>query len=454
MIKELNQPDKDPGNSASFFAKLWERFRAFFSLFPEFAHETMVADPTGVLRAWRERALKILVFFTLLLKLPIVVKLLENGSEILPGWTILFFLILYVPSILIVLVERISITRRTYLLMGLKLISGTTQLVSTQLLGSGRLTLMMVPAMALVLAGPVVAIHFVILCSAVLGTTMYLVANGIIEPATLYNGIVPPEYLVLQGKMWLVEVFPHLYLMGHFLFLHERTLVAVSDARKQLDAEAEKNRKLELEMHRIAEQERQKLGAELHDGLCQHLTATLLKCSSLLFVLKEENKPECAPVEKIKSSVEKSIALAYQISRGLVPVRIEPDALIPALQELCLAKWTESNIECNFVAETAAQIDNPETALQLYRIASEAITNAVKHSGCSVIRVKISGNDKEFLLEISDNGGGIECEVNNSGGMGLSIMEYRASLIGGVLETRNTGSEGFTVICRLPLEKL
>jgi signal transduction histidine kinase len=338
--------------------------------------------------------------------------------------------------------------------MGLKLISGTTQLVSTQLLGSGRLTLMMVPAMALVLAGPVVAIHFVILCSAVIGTTIILVTNGIIEPTTIYNGIVPAEYLFLQGKMWLVEVFPHLYLMGHFLFLHEKTLVAVSDARKQLDEESDKNRKLELEMHRIAEQERQKLGAELHDGLCQHLTATLLKCSSLIYVMKEEEKPEFSSVEKIRNSVEKSISLAYQISRGLVPVRIEPDALIPALQELCLAKWTESNIECNFVAEADAQIAIPETALQLYRIASEAINNAVKHSGCSVIRVKISNSDSEFFLEISDNGKGINEDPGKPGGMGLSIMEYRAGLIGGALEARNNYPEGFTVICRLPLAKL
>ncbi len=290
----------------SFLAKYWNRFWSFISLFPEFDHASMVADPAGVLRAWRERALKILVFFTLLLKLPIVIKLIGSGSEVLPGWAILFFLILYIPSILIVLIESVPISRRTYLLMGLKLISGTTQLVSTQLLGSGRLTLMMVPAMALVLAGPAVAIHFVIICSVVIGTTMYL--------------------------------------------------VAVSDARKQLDEESEKNRKLELEMHRIAEQERQRLGAELHDGLCQHLTATLLKCSSLMYVLKEEEKPELAAVEKISGAVEKSIALAYQISRGLVPVRIEADALVPALQELCLAKWTESNIECNFVAETEAQI--------------------------------------------------------------------------------------------------
>lgn len=454
MAEELNMQESKQTQPVSFLAKYWNRFWSFISLFPEFDHASMVADPAGVLRAWRERALKILVFFTLLLKLPIVIKLIGSGSEVLPGWAILFFLILYIPSILIVLIESVPISRRTYLLMGLKLISGTTQLVSTQLLGSGRLTLMMVPAMALVLAGPAVAIHFVIICSVVIGTTMYLVANGIIEPATVYNGVVPTEYLILQGKMWLVEVFPHLYLMGHFLFLHERTLVAVSDARKQLDEESEKNRKLELEMHRIAEQERQRLGAELHDGLCQHLTATLLKCSSLMYVLKEEEKPELAAVERISGAVEKSIALAYQISRGLVPVRIEPDALVPALQELCLAKWTESNIECNFVAETEAQIDNPEVALQLYRIASEAITNAVKHSGCSAIRVKISSSERELLLEITDNGGGIECESNNSGGMGLSIMEYRASLIGGFLETINNHSEGFTVLCHIPLEKI
>ncbi|MEW6713002.1 MAG: histidine kinase, partial [Candidatus Riflebacteria bacterium] len=314
----MNSPEKSSNSSGPVFGRWWGRFWSFISLFPEFDHASMVNDPAGVLRAWRERALKILVFFTLLLKLPIVIKLLGSGSEVVPNWAIIAFLLLYIPSVLIVLIERIPIAGRTYLLMGLKVASGATQLVSTQLLGSGRLTLLMVTPMALILGGPVVAVHFVIICSIIIGLTIYLVSTGVIQPATVLNGIVSDEYLILQGKMWLVEALPNLYLMGHFLFLHERTLVAVSDARKELDAESEKNRRLELEMHRIAEQERQKLGAELHDGLCQHLTATLLKCSSLMYVLKEAEKPELEPVEKIRSSVEKSIALAYQVSRGLV----------------------------------------------------------------------------------------------------------------------------------------
>ncbi|KAF1080653.1 MAG: hypothetical protein GQF41_3063 [Candidatus Rifleibacterium amylolyticum] len=450
----MEQSDERTIESKSFLSLCGNRLRSLLTLFPEVDDAFLVNDPTGVMKAWRERALKILVFFTLILKSPIVIKLFMGDSKIVPRWAILLFILLFAASILIVLVEKISLTRRIYLLLGLKAITGITQLVSTQLLGSGRLNLMMLPVMGLILGGPIVAVHFAILCALAIGVTIYLISTGIIQPATVYQGIVPVEYLVLQGTMWLVEVLPHLYLIGHFFLLQERTLVAVSDARIRADVEAEKNRRMEIEINRIAEEERQKLGAELHDGLCQHLTATLLKCSSLMYVLKEQGKPEYDSVENIRAAVEKSIGMAYQVSRGLVPVRIEPDALVPALQELCRIRSVDSNKDCVFVCEADLQISKPEVALHLYRIASEAITNAIKHSGGAEVTVSISIVGQELFLEIADDGKGNRIENRNSNGMGLRIMEYRAGLIGGTLAIKDGESGGSCVVCRIPVGRL
>jgi signal transduction histidine kinase len=135
------------------------------------------------------------------------------------------------------------------------------------------------------------------------------------------------------------------------------------------------------------------------------------------------------------------------LSRGLSPVAVESHGLMAGLLELTLTTQRLSRIACRFQCTEPVPVSDNSVATHLYRIAQEAIHNAVKHARPKTITVTLSRSGPEALLEIVDDGPGLIQNSERNGGMGLRTMKYRADVIGGKLELSSAPAEGTRVAC-------
>jgi len=212
------------------------------------------------------------------------------------------------------------------------------------------------------------------------------------------------------------------------------------------------SKKLEHEVLAISEAGHQRIGADLHDGLGQHLTGIACLTTALAGTLKAAGLPECAAAEEIARLVRDAIAQTRAIARGLSPVQMEHYGLQSALEDLAYEIHRLHGIECRFDGHAANPVYDHATAVNLYRIAQEAVNNALKHAAPSRIRIRLALAEDRGTLSIEDDGKGfVPATGKKSGdGLGLRIMGYRASMIGGTLEISGRPRDGTLVQCRFP----
>ncbi|MFN9714436.1 MAG: sensor histidine kinase [Planctomycetota bacterium] len=144
----------------------------------------------------------------------------------------------------------------------------------------------------------------------------------------------------------------------------------------------------------------------------------------------------------------------HKLSHGIMPVQIGAQGLQAALANLASSTNADQRLNCHFESVGTGAISNDAVATQLYRIAQESVTNSIKHGKASDIQISLTQSPVETVLEISDNGTGFEptetAEVSAQGGLGLRIMRYRASIIGGELRVSRNRENGTTVRCMIP----
>jgi signal transduction histidine kinase len=207
--------------------------------------------------------------------------------------------------------------------------------------------------------------------------------------------------------------------------------------------------RLEGKIVQLGEEERQHLGREIHDGLCQQLTAALLRCTALHEQLSGRKMTEAAQAQRLRILIQEMLDGAYIISKGLWPVGPEPDALVPALQAMAQRISNEFDLHCEFHHEGEIEGVDGQTAMHLYRIAQEGAANAIKHARASRIRVLLKADAAGILLSITDDGCGLPGTAKPRNGMGLSIMAHRARSIGGKLAITRAEGGGTLVSCRI-----
>ena len=151
----------------------------------------------------------------------------------------------------------------------------------------------------------------------------------------------------------------------------------------------------------------------------------------------------------VAAALDRTRSKVRGLSRGLLPVELEEGLLADAIGQLVNSTTTGSHIACKFDCPHPAPVFDGRVAVQLYRIAQEALSNAVRHSGARKIRIILDQKNGETVLTIEDAGEGLWSEAAQAGGMGLRTMRYRAGLIGGKLEIGPRPSGGTQVVCRL-----
>jgi two-component system sensor histidine kinase NreB len=206
---------------------------------------------------------------------------------------------------------------------------------------------------------------------------------------------------------------------------------------------------LEKQVLEISDRERRRIGQDLHDGLGQHLTGIELMVQSLEGILQTSSPSDAAQAAKISQHVRDAIRQAKSLARGLSPVDLEANGLMSALQELAVTIRDIFRINGSFYAPQPVLINDNDLATHLFRIAQEAVSNAVKHSGATSIQIELRTVDDQIVLSVADNGRGIKPQ-SDGGGMGLRIMDYRATIIDGKISVQSQPGKGTKVICSAP----
>jgi signal transduction histidine kinase len=214
------------------------------------------------------------------------------------------------------------------------------------------------------------------------------------------------------------------------------------------DEIAERER-LEREILDVSERERRRIGRDLHDSLGQLLTGTALAGQVLEERLASKAIAEATDVTRIVMLVEQGIELTRSLARGLDPVEIEGEGLADSFRELAAKTSEIPSTRCEYHPGVPVTVSDGVTATHLYRIAQEAITNAIKHGRARRIVVRLDGAPERVRLTVHDNGVGIADAHARGNGMGLRIMAHRAAVMGGTFEVRSEPSGGTTVICEM-----
>ena len=213
-------------------------------------------------------------------------------------------------------------------------------------------------------------------------------------------------------------------------------------------AAAIERRVLEEELLNVSSREQQRIGQDLHDSLCQQLAGIEFRNSVLVQQLGKNSKAK-AEASQIGELIRNATKQARALARGLAPVEIEPDGLMAALTRLAANAANLFRIACTFECLQPVLLGDGTSATHLYRIAQEAIGNAVKHGRAKAVVVSLKQIDGELVLTIEDNGSGFNQEQSLGEGMGLRIMDYRAEMIGATLRIDSIKGKGTTVACRL-----
>src|SRR6056297_254500 len=211
-----------------------------------------------------------------------------------------------------------------------------------------------------------------------------------------------------------------------------------------------RRRELEHRLIEIGNEERRRIGRDLHDGLGQMLTGIRMLAESLARKLHANAVPGAEEVKEIAEMINEADGIARSIARDMVQVEIEKKGLEVAVDELCLKIEKMTGVSCKLNIEKDFEIENQTRALHLYRIIQEAINNAVKHGKANSIDIQILEHDHHISIEIQDDGVGFSDQPSDQEGKGIQIMEYRARMMGGNLDLLRTESNRTMVRCLIP----
>lgn len=205
---------------------------------------------------------------------------------------------------------------------------------------------------------------------------------------------------------------------------------------------------LERRLLTVSDDEQQRIGADLHDGLGQQLTGLSCMAAALRDRLKGGRAADAEQADLIAGLANEAIAHSRALARGLCPVQLENAGLVLALEELAGQAHTLHGVECSFELKGEAPQCDHLTALHLYRITQEAIHNAVRHGKARSVRVTLTSRYRQHRLAIVDDGHGFPVDAHgHAPGGGLRLMGYRAAVIGGNLTVDSRPERGTRITC-------
>ncbi len=209
-------------------------------------------------------------------------------------------------------------------------------------------------------------------------------------------------------------------------------------------------KRLENAILEVSAAEQRRIGQDLHDGLGQHLTGIAFMSKVQEQKLAEKGLAEATEAARIVGLVNEAINKTRQLAHGLLPVIAEEHGLMSALKRWAAEVEELFHITCRLSEGQPVLIHDANVSTHLYRIAQEAVNNAIRHGQARNIMISLSAKRGSGTLQIKDDGSGLPESAASRSGMGIQIMNYRARMIGGSLKVE-TPPGGVTITCQFPL---
>ncbi len=209
---------------------------------------------------------------------------------------------------------------------------------------------------------------------------------------------------------------------------------------------------LEKKLAELTIREQRRIGQDVHDGLGQELTGLGHMAKTLKHQLQSRALPEADTAAELADGIQRTRMQVRSIIKNLIPVEIDTEGLLSALRDLTLNTEQRSGIHCRFACDRPVPLHDANVATHLFRIAQEAVNNAVKHGQPKNIVVTLYSDEKLIVLSVRDDGVGLKSQTSSSSGMGLDIMRHRAAVIGACLDIRRVKQGGSVVSCFLTQE--
>ncbi len=210
-------------------------------------------------------------------------------------------------------------------------------------------------------------------------------------------------------------------------------------------------KRLEAEILQVSEHEQRRIAEDLHDGVGQQLGGISCLSEVLKKNLAEQGSPEAEAAAKISRLLTAAMAQTRSLARGLHPVAPETNGLMSALEDLAKRVSDLFQVACHFECPQPVLIEDNNLATHLYRIAQEAVTNAVKHGQARQIKIGLSSAPGKIILAVDDDGVGFKPGQRASKGLGMRIMNHRASMIGGDFSVQKKAGGGTAAVCTVRL---
>jgi signal transduction histidine kinase len=233
----------------------------------------------------------------------------------------------------------------------------------------------------------------------------------------------------------------------------EQRTAALKETNQLLRDVLEERKRLEAELLEIAENERRRIGFDLHDDLGQKLTGMLLIARALEQRLGREGHKEVEEVRRVCELIEQSVHHTHNLAHHFSSIDANGGDLAEVMNGLAATVEKMFGIPC----ECTMKGDIPEvtenTSAQFYKIAQEAVSNAIKHGKATCVWISITGNSQRLVVTIRNDGIPFSPPLNPKARMGLRTMNYRANTIGATFEIKPNQKNGTVVTCVLPLNK-
>ncbi|HSP45988.1 MAG TPA: PAS domain S-box protein, partial [Chthoniobacterales bacterium] len=220
----------------------------------------------------------------------------------------------------------------------------------------------------------------------------------------------------------------------------------------ELERAMAQRQQLERELLEISEREKRRIGEDLHDMVCQELTATALFLKSNAKKLAKENPEAAETLEQSAQTVNRNVVLARELAGGLQAIELTASGLKNALRGLAAQACENTGIKCHFKSARGVRVPDDMAALHLYRVAQEAVTNAVKHSGAKNLLISLDRDSTNVCVKVQDDGKGFGLRKRQKG-LGLHMMRYRANALGGELRVERRPTGGMAITCVIPVKR-
>jgi PAS domain S-box-containing protein len=206
-------------------------------------------------------------------------------------------------------------------------------------------------------------------------------------------------------------------------------------------------KELERAIVEVSSREQTRIGLDLHDSLCQRLAGIAFMWKTVADKVAARQLPENNQVGEIGQLITAAIDEARGLAQGLCPVELENNDLGMALKELGSSVERLFAVSCTVRCQRAVRLADKAVALHLYRIAQEAVSNAIRHGKATHVRIDFVLKKRKHTLWIRDNGVGFPGEEHCKRGTGIRSMRYRAQIIGAMLTIEREAGGGTRVTC-------